>query len=250
MHISSRDFNIVLMPRSNRCLKELSSTISLWSSALLATESSPRCCFVLDLVSFLSASVNEPILFALRFIPVGACGSFSALPREAVDRALCILLMEFPDAMRFMLPRLATRFIDESTSSLDISLFSARLARLVEDAKSPADCNPRAAKSPQLMIRICSSCQCRSMIFPSSTESSADNSRRMAATTKRPDMCSVRARPEAMTLPKIPPRVPPNPTNAKRLSRIRDREPGFCCCRCCCCFCSLCCCCRRSCSAS
>ena len=145
--------------------------------------------------------------------------------------------MEFPDAIRFMLPRLATRFMDESTSSPSNSLFSARLARLV-----PADCNPRVGKSPQLRMRICSSCQCRSMIFPSSIESSADNSRRMAATTRRPEMCSVRAKPEAMTLPKMPPRVPPNPTNAKRLSRARDREPGFSCCRCCCR--------RRSCSAS
>ena len=122
MHISSRDLSIVLKPRKRRALKEVSSTItSLWSVALVATESSSRCCFDLDLASrFLPASANELMLFALRFIPVGAGagGSTSALLRDAADRALCIPLRECPDAMRFMLPRLVIRFMDESTSSL------------------------------------------------------------------------------------------------------------------------------------
>mmetsp|Transcript_33991 Transcript_33991/g.82220 ORF Transcript_33991/g.82220 Transcript_33991/m.82220 type:complete len:205 (-) Transcript_33991:372-986(-) len=62
---------------------------------------------------------------------------------------------------------------------------------------------------------------------PSSIDRLADISSRIAATISKPDRCSMCAAKEAITLPKIPPSVPPNPTNPRRFNRKDDLDGGF-----------------------
>ena len=60
------------------------------------------------------------------------------------------------------------------------------------------------------------------MILPSSTDRLADNSSNIAAKMSNPDRFRMCAANEAITLPKIPPNVPPNPTKPRRFNRRLD----------------------------
>mmetsp|Transcript_4745 Transcript_4745/g.9190 ORF Transcript_4745/g.9190 Transcript_4745/m.9190 type:complete len:231 (-) Transcript_4745:630-1322(-) len=223
MDISRRDRRMVVIPRRSRCLKELSSIMGCCCSS-----APPTCPFVFTLLSNLALSWLErdilPILRARVMPPPSLLPPwrFVCLP-PAPDCCCCDAAANFarlplercaPLAMRFMLPSDADFLIDESTDDVACCC-PARLS-----AES------RDVRSPQLMYFICSS-QCRCIILPSSTERLADNSSSIAARMSKPERFRIWAAKDAITLPNIPPRVPPNPTNPSRFNRNEDLDGVF-----------------------
>ena len=117
--MSRRERRIVVMPRSNRCLNELSSIMG-WSSSFSAA--------LLSVSLFLFVVVSEMLYDRLFLLPCCWAAKLARLPLE-----------KFPLATRFILLSDTDFFIDES----HVERFSVELYK--------------DARSPELWNRICSS---------------------------------------------------------------------------------------------